>query len=124
LTTSKRSSFIKPIVVVTSLILAAHLLRPCYLSAQAQPNDNTAILQEVERMRARIQQLEAELKAREAEKPAETAAAAASPAKHAPEDPAKETDPAVPPSAEPFAFADWTWLTGNPRTKESPLDTK
>ena len=25
---------------------------------------------------------------------------------------------------EPFAFADFTWLTGNPRTKESPLDTK
>src|SRR5580765_7422700 len=23
--------------------------------------------------------------------------------------------------AEPFAFADFTWLTGNPRTKESPL---
>ena len=25
--------------------------------------------------------------------------------------------------AEPCAFADFTWLTGNPRTKESPLDT-
>lgn len=25
--------------------------------------------------------------------------------------------------AEPFAFADWTWLNGNARTKESPLDT-
>jgi len=25
---------------------------------------------------------------------------------------------------EPFAFADFSWLTGNPRTKESPLDTK
>ena len=26
--------------------------------------------------------------------------------------------------AEPFAFADWTWLNGNARTKEVPLDTK
>src|SRR5262245_43911082 len=26
--------------------------------------------------------------------------------------------------AEPFAFADFTWLSGNPRTRESPLDTK
>lgn len=26
-------------------------------------------------------------------------------------------------AAEPFAFADFTWLTGNPRTKVSPLDT-
>jgi len=25
-----------------------------------------------------------------------------------------------PAKAEPFAFADFTWLTGNPRTKESP----
>jgi len=24
---------------------------------------------------------------------------------------------------EPFAFADFTWLSGNPRTKESPIDT-
>ncbi len=28
------------------------------------------------------------------------------------------------PAAEPFAFADFTWLTGNPRTKESPVDSK
>ncbi len=25
---------------------------------------------------------------------------------------------------EPFSFADFTWLTGNPRTTESPLDSK
>ena len=29
-----------------------------------------------------------------------------------------------PAKAEPFAFADWTWLNGNPRTKESAMDTK
>jgi hypothetical protein len=31
--------------------------------------------------------------------------------------------PSAPPAApaEPFAFADFTWLTGNPRTKDSPL---
>jgi Putative beta-barrel porin-2, OmpL-like. bbp2 len=28
------------------------------------------------------------------------------------------------PGSEPFAFADFTWLNGNPRTKEVPLDTK
>ena len=32
-------------------------------------------------------------------------------------------DPARPP-AEPFAFADFTWLNGNPRTKDAILDTK
>jgi hypothetical protein len=41
------------------------------------------------------------------------------------------TQPAAQPAApqpekkpEPFAFADFTWLSGNPRTKESPIDTK
>ena len=29
-----------------------------------------------------------------------------------------------PTPAEPFAFADFTWLNGNARTKESPMDTK
>jgi hypothetical protein len=28
------------------------------------------------------------------------------------------------PASEPFAFADFTWLNGNPRTKRVPLDTK
>jgi len=28
------------------------------------------------------------------------------------------------PASEPFAFADFTWLNGNPRTKQVPLDTK
>jgi len=31
---------------------------------------------------------------------------------------------ASPKKPEPFAFADFTWLTGNARTKESPIDTK
>jgi len=29
-----------------------------------------------------------------------------------------------PKASDPFAFADFTWLTGNPRTSESPIDTK
>ncbi len=29
-----------------------------------------------------------------------------------------------PAKTEPFAFADFTWLNGNPRTKEVPMDTK
>ena len=29
-----------------------------------------------------------------------------------------------PAKAEPFAFADWTWLNGNPRTKEAAFDSK
>ncbi len=29
----------------------------------------------------------------------------------------------APAQGEPFAFADFTWLTGSPRTKDSPLAT-
>src|SRR5437879_436527 len=36
----------------------------------------------------------------------------------------ERTPTAKPQKAEPFAFADWTWLNGNARTKESPMDTK
>jgi len=32
--------------------------------------------------------------------------------------------PVEEPKKEPFAFADFTWLTGSPRTSESPLDSK
>jgi hypothetical protein len=42
---------------------------------------------------------------------------------HASPDPAS-ANPAPKKAAEPFAFGDFTWLTGNPRTKESPIDTK
>jgi len=42
-----------------------------------------------------------------------------------------ESQPATPPpppapkeKPEPFSFADFTWLTGNPRTTESPLENK
>jgi hypothetical protein len=36
----------------------------------------------------------------------------------------KSKSGAKPLATEPFAFADFTWLTGNARTKESPMDTK
>jgi hypothetical protein len=32
-----------------------------------------------------------------------------------------EPKPEKPAASEPFAYADWTWLNGNPRTKDSPL---
>jgi hypothetical protein len=35
-----------------------------------------------------------------------------------------QAPPAPEKKPDPFAFADFTWLSGNPRTKESPIDTK
>jgi hypothetical protein len=56
-------------------------------------------------------------------KPDETAEAPVETASSAPQTP-PQPPPATAAKAEPFAFADWTWLTGNSRTTESPMDTK
>src|SRR6201981_406177 len=96
-------------------------------------------LRELEQMRTRIQELEARLKQRSSAQKSVTEAGASRP-------PMQDNFTAAPvpasvvasaqtqiessntqakaPRAEPFAFADWTWLNGNARTKESPLDTK
>lgn len=38
--------------------------------------------------------------------------------------PTVQSNPVVTPSTEPFAFADFTWLTGNPRTQTAAFDSK
>src|SRR5437660_1685470 len=92
-------------------------------SAAATDNSNAAILEELEQMRARIQQLEAQLRTRSEESP--------TPGNNS--DPSREqlasTQSTLAPlqrngSEEPFAFADWTWLNGNPRTKTPAFDSK
>ncbi|MGA2858960.1 MAG: outer membrane beta-barrel protein [Candidatus Sulfotelmatobacter sp.] len=100
------------------------------------------ILEELESMKKRIEQLEAQLKQRSsagdsgpaAPAAAEAATPAASPnvpvvsfAGTPPAVAAAQSEPtaaAKPPASEPFAFADWTWLNGNPRTKEAAFDSK
>jgi hypothetical protein len=107
-------------------------------------NATSEILAELERMRARIAELEAQLRAQSGDAPtaapvgvnaAGPAAATGQPptgaptpelisgASPAPTIPLQTTEkkPAV---TEPFAFADFTWMNGNSRTTESPLDTK
>jgi hypothetical protein len=97
----------------------------------AGSNSDEEILKELGRMKARIQELEAQLKSRPAAadtnaQPLKTtqgsAPAALLPAAQDGGQQASAVDPKKP--AEPFAFADFTWLNGNARTKESPLDTK
>ena len=105
-----------------------------------------AILNELEAMRKRIDELEAQLKApKMQEQPATVsafpvkAAMMADPAAPAPsadakipageagmQETAKATAPEDPETAkaEPFAFADFTWLNGNVGPKELPFDTK
>ncbi len=101
------------------------------------------ILAELAAMKKRIEQLEAQLRERNgltqpeatengsAHIPVSTSPAPAVAAESfatvnaAPTPtPAQAAAPEKQPPAEPFAFADWSWLNGNPRTKEAAFDSK
>jgi len=97
------------------------------------------IAKELAVMKARIEQLETELKSRNVAEPAPVPATdpatkvsdsapiaapanpAAPVAQQVAATPAKPEKPAP---AEPFAYADWTWLNGNPRNKDVVWDSK
>ncbi len=100
----------------------------------------TELLEELERMRTRIVELEALLKAQpdgtavsatgsdSRSRPVEEASSLVSSTSAQPATSLPATLQTVASQeqkpAEPFSFADFTWLNGSPRTKESPLDTK
>jgi len=103
-------------------------------AASADPQQVTAaVLQELEAMKDRIGALEAEIRRlKGGESAGITPGAAAAPAAGgvslmatgngaAAQEPAAGEKPA---KAEPFAFADFTWLNGTARTKQVPMDTK
>ena len=92
-------------------------------------------------MKAEIELLKAELKGRGATElaspsaeasgstsaPASATKAANAPSTVAGQAPAQESHTGVPASPEPtapFAYADWTWLNGNPRNKDAVWDSK
>ncbi len=97
-----------------------------------------AIAKELDAMKKRIAQLEAELRQYQAaEQPITAIHTAKVPVSIAPVAPAvmvaptegeallpASTQPTKKRPAEPFAFADYTWLNGNPRTKEPAFDSK
>jgi hypothetical protein len=104
------------------------------------PTVPAAVLKELEVMKARIEQLEALLRERAVPQSSSPASVAAtgkaaqtvlattavepgmlqseSTSLPSPAPPEKKS------KAEPFAFADWTWLNGNPRNKDVAFDTK
>ena len=114
------------------------------------PQISPAVAKEIDALKKRIEQLESELVKTRAQDNKSTlssapetdattqAASLPTPAPEVKQDSASSvqaqsgTTPAPSASgqaekkkaADPFAFADFTWLTGNPRTKDSPIDTK
>jgi hypothetical protein len=94
-----------------------------------------ALAKELEAMKQRMAEIEAELKAGDP-KPSDAATAlegaksglvagAAQTASAQPAaDAAPNIDAEVTTASAPFGYADWTWLNGNARTKDTPLATK
>jgi hypothetical protein len=136
--------------IVFGLLIFALGQFPCFAQSsgdaanqQASSTDQQippAIAKELDAMRKRIDELEAELKKATApERPATPATSAkatvpvapvvtapAAPAATAPEltTAAQSAPEAAPAKIEPFSDADWTWLNGNPRTKDIFWDSK
>ena len=135
------------------LLLAANQPSVAEAKASASPAtaSGSGIAEELEALKKRIEQLEASLKASAAmAQPAAAAPVAPAPAPApqpaaAPNAPATATGPATAPQAPlasgsataqaapaapavdmatPFADYDWTWLNGNSRQHDSPLDSK
>jgi len=127
-----------------ALMLGPH---PCFAQTSGQPVNQQAsagdqqippaIAKELDAMKKRIAELESELKQHKAEtQPTTVVASAKASVPVAPfvagapisQEAAvaanKETAPAEPAKVEPFSDADWTWLNGNPRTKEIFWDSK
>jgi len=115
--------------------------QPALPAAAAQPATPEAVLEEVEALKKRVEQLEEELKSRNASPSAQPAsstpsapasaeaaqaitAAAASSAQG--ETPRSGINPPPEKAApeEPFSYADWTWMNGTPRNHDTPLNTK
>src|SRR5271155_3178369 len=137
--------------IVFAMVIFALGQFPCFAQSNGDtPNQQAssadqqippAIAKELDAMRKRIDELEAELKnAKAPERPTTPATSAkatvpVAPFSAAPAAPvtttaesatsAKSTaDAAAPAKIEPFSDADWTWLNGNPRTKEIFWDSK
>jgi len=115
----------------------AGLISPTVLRAQQATGDDelTQLRQAVRALEARIDALEKQRTQASSAAPAGGGPSAASDkgasSSVAPAMTLAEHQEATPPSAppnpakaEPFAFADWTWMTGNPRTKEPAFDSK
>jgi hypothetical protein len=97
------------------LVVAAH-------AQQDNAEDNSQILAEIEVLKARITALEARVK-RQGTPAAVDPPTAQSALLESPPS-AVSQPPAADRPTEPFAFADWTWLNGNARTKTPAFDTK
>ena len=104
-------------------------------SSPANPT-NAEVIKELQEMRARIAELEAQLKAQQgpsattadtgesSSRATATVATVANPSSNVASKEQSQAAPTKEEPTEPFAYADWTWLNGTPRTKHPVWDSK
>jgi len=99
-------------------------------TASPDPEISPAVARELAAMKAEIEALRAELKRRDGAAPS-TLNASPAPIVNTPVSISSGTESASqaeasekPKPAEPFAYADWTWLNGTPRNKDVVWDSK
>src|SRR5580704_7030256 len=118
---------------------------PTAAAATPDPTISPALAKQLAAMEAEIEQLRAELKSRPGSEPAPAVTPAVRTAvtpevttpvtaKASESTTAATIDPAAqgsrtglpekPAPTDPFAYADWTWLNGNPRNKDVAWDSK
>jgi len=109
---------------------------PGRAASAPDPQSSLDLAKELAAMKARIELLEAQLKSRTVATEASLAAGtparaealpAAAPAQAAVAQTSSDSSaakPDKPAPTEPFAYADWTWLNGNPRNKDAVWDSK
>ena len=113
-------------------------------TAQQSTPTKEDMIKELDALRQRIDQLEAQLKKKNAQDSAPQSTtnkkdpqsnattastvpgpqAISSSAAPSPQEQAASASSEKQPATQPFAFADFTWLNGNSREKDTPLDTK
>jgi hypothetical protein len=127
-----KSWFTQLLIAINVFGASAHLFAQEQSSNQEQ-SISPAVAAELDAMKKRIEQLEQELRQNKADSSADvhsnhSATPDVSPSvQNLVENTASATPasaPHKPKKEEPFAYADWTWLNGNPRTKTPAMDTK
>ena len=117
---SARASICAAVGVLAYCVFPAHLRGDDNNGKPAAPTAEETILEKIDQLQNQLDELRAALVSLHKERQAEAGADAAPPPPEPTADRAKQTDK----RPEPFSFGDFTWLTGNPRTKDSPLDSR
>src|SRR5882672_142628 len=123
---------VRIVVAVIAIVLCAYPLR----AQEAASSSNGVSADEVRELRQLVQELKAKVDRLEQNAPRQPATQnAPSELKADPVVPdealvaetgaasSQATTPEKPKKAEPFAYADWTWLSGNPRKKTPDFDS-